>query len=137
MEQGEDRVFKGYLLDRKCRNPEILVDYFMEFDKKKHTSLFVSHCHTDHIEGLDQEEIYRQIQGKIRDSKCSLYATSETIAILMEKKYLKHLKSEDFTELAVGRSFRFGEGNRTTVQVLPADHCPGSVMLLKNVPHYS
>lgn len=106
--------------------PYIRVDRFNnELETAK--AFFLTHCHTDHMEGLELPEFLRYlVDGKY------LYASPISVRILknMYPEYERYLR-----EIAIGESILLTVRHKDdivclNVRALPAGHCPGSVMFL-------
>ena len=105
---------------------EISVDYFL--GRSLHCStFFLSHCHTDHIKGLDSQEFKSLLQQK----QVKIYCTHITASLVLKRSKLKYLASS-FIHLEKDESYTLHVSHDETVNVtlLDANHCPGSVMFL-------
>ncbi|GAB0097834.1 protein artemis [Sergentomyia squamirostris] len=100
--------------------PGVSVDQF-EGVNRESVLFFLSHCHTDHMRGL---EIAEPLPGP-------LYV-SEISAVILRKRY-PHLHDIRVLEIGVETAIRVN-GEEVHVTTLPAGHCPGSVMLLFESP---
>ncbi|CAK8698220.1 unnamed protein product [Clavelina lepadiformis] len=95
------------------------------------SAFFLSHCHTDHMVGLDSEHL---IHGLKQKPATRLYVSEITEILLLSdprytilKKYVQVLPVEEPQLI----SFRVqSHTEEVTVTLLPAAHCPGSVMFL-------
>ena len=109
--------------------PQIRVDRFEPTGKTcKH--YFLSHCHTDHMEGLDRYRNDIFSSGGVK-----LYGSPITVRIL--KNTYPDLKN-NVKELSVEcpEMVRVNEkGDCVMVTTIPAGHCPGSVMFLFEGSH--
>ena len=105
---------------------EISVDYFL--GRSLHCStFFLSHCHTDHIKGLDSQEFKSLLQQK----QVKIYCTHITASLVLKRSKLEYLASS-FIHLEKDESYTLHVSHDETVNVtlLDANHCPGSVMFL-------
>lgn len=97
--------------------PSIAVDNFETSGKKFY---FLSHCHTDHLKGIEQLP-----EGSL------LYATPIS-SLIIRKKYPK-LKINEL-EIGITKQFEVKEDNGNNlvfnVNALSAGHCIGACMLL-------
>jgi len=78
---------------------------------------FLTHAHMDHMNGL-------RSLSKRCDGRCVVYASSDTIALI--RVSFPTLKA-DLRVLEIGKPVVLDD---VRVDVLPASHCPGSVMFL-------
>ncbi|KAF5272104.1 hypothetical protein FQA39_LY01187 [Lamprigera yunnana] len=112
--------------------PQISVDRF-NLDNKKSLVYFLSHCHTDHMEGLGDFTFQTRL---VETPDVYLYASSISIQILKNKysdknkfanieNKLKPLPIINSTLIKIPQT-----DESFTVSLLPAGHCPGSVMFL-------
>uniref|UniRef100_A0A915IP25 Metallo-beta-lactamase domain-containing protein n=1 Tax=Romanomermis culicivorax TaxID=13658 RepID=A0A915IP25_ROMCU len=88
-------------------------------------AFFLSHCHSDHMEGLDSRAFVDYL--KISGSK--LYTHEITMHLLMFDPRYIHLENfivplKTFTPYTIDLAPK----NSLMVTLLPAGHCPGSVM---------
>ncbi|CAG9861951.1 unnamed protein product [Phyllotreta striolata] len=103
--------------------PYISVDRF-DGENLESQAYFLSHCHSDHMRGLTNKFVNEQL---VENSKY-LYASRVTCAIL--KKNYPNIES-NLKELDVNVSYIISLDNNTfTTTLIPAGHCPGSVMFL-------
>lgn len=103
--------------------PGISIDRF-DGDNIGSSVLFLSHCHADHMKGLDN----KSVQTSIVEKNKYLYLTSISAAILKTRypilaNNLKELTIEHASSVFVGDEY-------ISVTCVPAGHCPGSVMFL-------
>ncbi|XP_066247956.1 protein artemis [Euwallacea similis] len=104
--------------------PGISVDRF-DGENLKSSTFFLSHCHTDHMKGLQNV----QFQEKLISEKKYLYLSSIS-AVILRILYpgithrIKELPLEQET------SIELESGLYVSVTCIPAGHCPGSVMFL-------
>ena len=106
--------------------PEISVDYFL--GSSLHCSkFFLSHCHTDHIKGLDSQEF----KSVIHNQRVKIYCTRVTASLVLRRSKLNYLASS-FVYLEKDESYTIDVSLDETfnVAVFDANHCPGSVMFL-------
>lgn len=98
------------------------------------TVFFLSHCHSDHMVGLSDAAL-REVFDSSPDIK--LYCHSVTSGLLLALERYSHLRSsivslETDTEYSILIPSRDGQSflNSISVTLIPAGHCPGSVMFL-------
>ncbi|KAF5300245.1 hypothetical protein FQR65_LT09199 [Abscondita terminalis] len=108
--------------------PEISVDNF-EGQNTNSLVYFLSHCHTDHMRGLNNPVFQNVLSVR---SGVYLYASSISIKILKNDpqysdigRKLKEIPVHNATLIKIPHREQF-----FTVTALPAGHCPGSVMFL-------
>lgn len=101
--------------------PEISVDRF-DGENLFSEAFFLSHCHTDHMKGL--EEVF--FENLIKTNRY-LYA-SEISCIILKKKY--SVRSNLIPLCPFSPTNVFLCGKSISVISLPAGHCPGSLMFL-------
>lgn len=115
--------------------PGISVDRFND-DNLKSTVFFLSHCHTDHMQGLNAN-FFQQLQQRQQ----FIYCTPISKAILISNPYnnlgnpQSHIciKTIDgFSPIVINYKTNFNstEDSYLTVTCIPAGHCPGSVMFI-------
>uniref|UniRef100_A0A6P7F9D0 Protein artemis n=1 Tax=Diabrotica virgifera virgifera TaxID=50390 RepID=A0A6P7F9D0_DIAVI len=87
-------------------------------------AFFLSHCHTDHMEGIWSDEFNQQLE----DNNKILYASQISCKILeqMDHCFKYHCKALD---LMVPTTI-YLKDSHFSVTLIPAGHCPGSVMFL-------
>ncbi|XP_041349574.1 uncharacterized protein DDB_G0290685-like [Gigantopelta aegis] len=99
----------------------------------KSTAFFLSHCHKDHMTGLDSPSFIERLRSR---TDVFLYCTEISKILLLAEtvyrpleKYIKVMTSEECERISVPdpASCRSTE---IVVTPLPALHCPGSVMFL-------
>jgi DNA cross-link repair 1B protein len=102
------------------RSLPFLVDNWTtrQHDQRKPSHYFLSHMHTDHTHGLSSNWTFATIH-------CSI----TTAALLVQKyqinqQYIRALPMNTPTLLSTS------EGQRYTVSLIDANHCPGAVMFL-------
>lgn len=107
--------------------PEISVDRF-DGENVTSTVYFLSHCHADHMRGLDDWSFHKSL---VYRPDVFMYASQISIRIL---KGLYPPIETKLKELPLGVStlikLPFTTNKCITVTLLPAGHCPGSVMFL-------
>ncbi|CAH2083822.1 unnamed protein product [Euphydryas editha] len=113
--------------------PGVYADNFENAEHQNARAYFLSHYHTDHIQGLHSREL---IEVLIKNN-VTIYATELTAAIINDNKnderIMKHVKG-----LKMGSTLitlpRIQENNTPefcfTVTLIPAGHCAGSTMFL-------
>ncbi|XP_063681890.1 protein artemis-like [Bolinopsis microptera] len=106
--------------------PEISVDYFVG-SRLKSYCFFLSHCHTDHIKGLDSQEFKSLLQHK----QVKIYCTKVTASLVLRRSKLDYLASS-FVFIEKDESYTLHVSPKETINVtiMDAHHCPGSVMFL-------
>ncbi|KAM3955982.1 LOW QUALITY PROTEIN: protein artemis [Aphomia sociella] len=109
--------------------PGISVDNFNDINKRA----YLSHCHTDHTEGLYKDHLINFLQ---RNDQCYIYL-SEVTAIIVEhekcelKNHLKVLPVGEPTSVTLPAVPEENiEQSIVTVTAIPAGHCLGSIMIL-------
>ena len=112
--------------------PGVSIDRFSG-ENRKPTVCFFSHCHTDHMVGLNEPELFE----KLKHYNLKIYCHKVLAAFLSALQlynhltpYIKPLVSDNETTLNV--SFEGDKTHNQTVTFIPADHCPVSVMFLQN-----
>ena len=106
--------------------PEISVDYFLG-GSLLCQSFFLGHCHTDHIKGLDSQELKSLLQSK----KVKTYCTQVTASLVLRRSKLEYLSSSfAYLEKDETYTLRVSENETINVTITKAHHCPGSVMFL-------
>ncbi|GAB6021143.1 Protein artemis [Chamberlinius hualienensis] len=111
--------------------PNIACDRFCG-DALTCTAFFLSHCHTDHMEGLHTDVFFNYLTGNSSKLYCSLI----TKRFLSSSKKYKHLKKNicplrlNETHSVVTRNSKSNEEETVNVTFFKAKHCPGSVMIL-------
>ena len=112
--------------------PGVSIDCF-NGENLKSTVCFLSHCHTDHMVGLNEPELIERLKHynlKFFCHKVSAAFLSALQLYVHLTPYIKPLFSDMETSLNVSL-----EGDKThnqTVTLIPEGHCPGSVMFLLN-----
>ena len=113
---------------------EISIDQF-EGHNLSSTAYFLSHCHSDHMLGLSSTELNTVFT---KNNNVKLYCPDITTGLLLGLDEYSHLKSsiqslDCETEHCIAVPSRQGSGDVSyyvTVSLIPAGHCPGSVMFL-------
>lgn len=128
-------VFKG----RITEFPGLIIDHFSVSNCKHGRAFFLSHCHKDHMTGLSSEQLTVTLRGR----NCSLYCSEVTKALLQADDEFKHLVSylkslpiEEPILMSLPAHMHLSP-MQVTVTLLPAGHCPGSVMFLLQDDSYS
>ncbi|XP_048871918.1 protein artemis-like isoform X2 [Brienomyrus brachyistius] len=112
--------------------PSISLD---RFDKENvHArAYFLSHCHKDHMKGLKATALRRKLKFS---STVKLYCSPVTKEILLSnprygfwENHVVALEVEDPTQISLVDEIS-GEKEDILVTLIPAGHCPGSVMFL-------
>ena len=120
---GKLKEFKAISLDR------------FDGDNLRSTMYFLSHCHADHMVGLDSHDMAHRL--KI-DSSIKLYCSSTTSALLLAISRFEHLRphieqlpiDEELSLPVPSCSSELPNQKFISVTLIPAGHCPGSVMFL-------
>ncbi|XP_030856288.1 protein artemis isoform X3 [Strongylocentrotus purpuratus] len=113
--------------------PQIAIDRFQGDAVLRARGYFLSHCHTDHMVGLSSKKFADRL-------KCNphirLYCSEVTYEFLLTDDKYKHLQAslsslpiEQTSTVALVNEFN-GQEEKLLVTLLPAGHCPGSVMFL-------
>ncbi|XP_062504777.1 protein artemis-like isoform X2 [Corticium candelabrum] len=119
---GRIREYPGIIVD--CFSTENCYTYGRVF--------FLSHCHKDHMEGLCRPPLISSLQS----GADGIYCSEVTQKLLMRDPEFSHLKRH-IKELPISVSTMIKIKHPMTTKVeeisvtlLPANHCPGSVMFL-------
>ncbi|XP_061617718.1 protein artemis isoform X3 [Phyllopteryx taeniolatus] len=126
--------------------PHISLDRF-DHENLHARAYFLSHCHKDHMRGMKSPKMKRRLQSSRR---VKLYCSLVTKELLLSSR--RHLFWEEFISSPSGMTRTLqarqvplelesptqislvdetsGESEELTVTLLPAGHCPGSVMFL-------
>ena len=110
--------------------PGVSIDRF-NGENLKSTVYFLSHCHTDHMVGLNEPELFEKLKyynSKIYCHRVSAALLSALPLYVHLTPFIVHLDSDNETTLNV--SLEGDETHTLTVTLIPAGHCPGSVMFL-------
>ncbi|XP_061839541.1 protein artemis [Nerophis lumbriciformis] len=112
--------------------PNISLDRFDNDNLNAH-AYFLSHCHKDHMRGIKGPKLKRRLQSS---RKVRLYCSFVTKELLLSSpKYhfwenvIVPLELESPTQISLLDEVS-GESEEVVVTLLPAGHCPGSVMFL-------
>ena len=109
--------------------PGVSVDRFENKENVNASVYFLSHCHSDHMKGLDNSFI----QNLNKNNKF-LYCSEISKAILNANTYLNNSDMIKGLPVLSPVIIDFKGENGTilfvTVTLIPAGHCPGSVMFL-------
>uniref|UniRef100_T1J2U6 Protein artemis n=1 Tax=Strigamia maritima TaxID=126957 RepID=T1J2U6_STRMM len=97
------------------------------------TTYFLSHCHSDHMEGLKTNDFFQRLRKSSID--IHLYTSKITRDILSNDDRYSHLEPFiDVLEIEAPKIIKIpnenGPSSEVTVTLLAAGHCPGSVMFL-------
>jgi DNA cross-link repair 1C protein len=122
-------VFRGNILEY----PGLIIDHFSPSNCRRGRAFFLSHCHKDHMSGLDSKDLLIAL----KELNLSFYCSEVTQALLENdsdfahiRKFLKSLPIEEPTRLTLAPYRDDDKLMIVTVTLLPAGHCPGSVMFL-------
>uniref|UniRef100_A0A8C3J4E3 Protein artemis n=1 Tax=Calidris pygmaea TaxID=425635 RepID=A0A8C3J4E3_9CHAR len=112
--------------------PAVSIDRF-DRDNLRARAYFLSHCHKDHMKGLRAPALKRRLEGSL---KVKLYCSPVTKELLLTswkykfwEKHIVALEVETPTQISLVDETS-GEKEDVEVTLLPAGHCPGSVMFL-------
>nr|XP_040031384.1 protein artemis isoform X2 [Gasterosteus aculeatus aculeatus] len=101
-------------------------------------AFFLSHCHKDHMKGLKGPKLKRKLQFS---RTVRLYCSFVTKELLLSnpkysfwEEYIVPLELESPTQISLVDETS-GEKEDVVVTLLPAGHCPGSVMFLFEGSH--
>ena len=115
--------------------PEVSLDRFDGLNLQS-TGYFLSHCHADHLVGLNSPEFSVRLS---QNPSIRLYCSEVTASLLLAIKRFEHLgpyidklQIDEEVLLSLPRlSDNDGPHERSlAVTLIPAGHCPGSVMFL-------
>ncbi|XP_067861135.1 protein artemis isoform X2 [Heptranchias perlo] len=119
--QGRMEEYPGASIDRFDRDNLLAKAYFL------------SHCHKDHMKGLRAPALKRRLECSL---KLRLYCSPGTKEILLTssrykfwENYMTAIEVETPTQISLVDEAT-GEKEDIVVTLLPAGHCPGSVMFL-------
>ncbi|KAL9960563.1 hypothetical protein ACROYT_G034038 [Oculina patagonica] len=117
--------------------PTISADNF-EKENLDCLAFFLSHCHKDHMSGLDSTALHQRFMSS---KSVFLYCSETTENLLMANPSYSHLKDyirsiplEQQTIIPLVDD-RTDKQSSVCVTLLPAGHCVGSVMFLFEGPH--
>uniref|UniRef100_A0A8C8YSL1 Protein artemis n=1 Tax=Prolemur simus TaxID=1328070 RepID=A0A8C8YSL1_PROSS len=102
--------------------PTISIDRF-DRENLKARAYFLSHCHKDHMKGLRAPTLKRRLECSL---KVCLYCSPVTKELLLTSPKYKFWEKRIVLECVLSRRALF----KIVVTLLPAGHCPGSVMFL-------
>ncbi|XP_061524313.1 protein artemis isoform X3 [Phycodurus eques] len=112
--------------------PHISLDRF-DHENLHARAYFLSHCHKDHMRGMKSPKMKRRLQSSRR---VKLYCSPVTKELLLSsrrhlfwEKFIVPLELESPTQISLVDETS-GESEELAVTLLPAGHCPGSVMFL-------
>ncbi|XP_053428468.1 protein artemis isoform X2 [Nycticebus coucang] len=112
--------------------PTISIDRFDRENLKAH-AYFLSHCHKDHMKGLRAPTLKRRLECSL---KVYLYCSPVTKELLLTspkyrfwEKRIVSIEIETPTQISLVDEAS-GKKEEIVVTLLPAGHCPGSVMFL-------
>ncbi|KAM6153289.1 protein artemis [Erethizon dorsatum] len=112
--------------------PTISIDRF-DRENLRARAYFLSHCHKDHMKGLRAPPMKRRLECSL---KVHLYCSPVTKELLLTspkyrfwEKRIVSIEIETPTQISLTDEAS-GETEEVVVTLLPAGHCPGSVMFL-------
>nr|XP_057921766.1 protein artemis isoform X2 [Doryrhamphus excisus] len=112
--------------------PTISLDRF-DHENLQARAYFLSHCHKDHMRGIKAPKLKRRLQSS---RKVKLYCSFVTKELLLSSPryhfwadFIVALELDSPTQISLVDEAS-GEREEIVVTLLPAGHCPGSVMFL-------
>ncbi|XP_066835863.1 protein artemis isoform X1 [Anser cygnoides] len=112
--------------------PALSIDRF-DRDNLRARAYFLSHCHKDHMKGLRASALRRRLESSLN---VKLYCSPVTKELLLTnwkykfwENHIVALEVETPTQISLVDETS-GEKEDIEVTLLPAGHCPGSVMFL-------
>ncbi|KAL3852600.1 hypothetical protein ACJMK2_016219, partial [Sinanodonta woodiana] len=120
--------FKGLMKEYN----KISIDRFDGINLKS-TVYMLSHCHEDHTVGLDKPEFFERLQSS---TDVFLYCSEVTKVLLEANRKYMHLKQFirtkpiDEPSTLIIPNPAASQNDEVQLTLLPAFHCPGSVMFL-------
>ncbi|XP_067125961.1 protein artemis-like [Centruroides vittatus] len=108
--------------------PGISIDRF-EINNLNSTIYLLSHCHTDHMKGLDTTQFHERLK---KSDDVKIYMSEVSKALLMNDHKYMHLAPYIET-IPVKSAITISVPNtdqKIVVTIFPAGHCPGSAMFL-------
>ncbi|XP_071961145.1 protein artemis-like [Antedon mediterranea] len=112
--------------------PHVVIDRFVGALNMKATAYFLSHAHTDHMVGLGSSTFSKRLKKGSPDVK--LYCSSVTKLLLLKDDRFEHLQPHieclPINQPTSVVTENYSKNESLIVTLLPAGHCPGSVMFL-------
>ncbi|CAH0391230.1 unnamed protein product [Bemisia tabaci] len=139
-------VFKGELHEPELKY--ICVDYFCKPKSRDASTFFLSHCHADHMKGLYSSRYWNDqyINDLFKKSPEATLYCSPITALFVRNNPKIRIPEDRVQALEIGKHESICvwpnqedagsvEPYHVDVTLLPAGHCPGSVMFLFELPH--